>query len=65
MPSIFTLEIVERARMKTAGDLLTASPRGWLWGKEETCFFDASPSFFAFFLVLGAVHLHDVYASPF
>ena len=45
MPSIFTLEIVERARMKTAGDLLTASPRGWLWGKEETCFFGASPSF--------------------
>ena len=37
MPSIFTLEIVERARMKTAGDLLTASPRGW--GKRGDMFF--------------------------
>ena len=46
MPSIFTLEIVERARMKTAGDLLTASPRGW--GKRGDMFFRR----FAFVLVL-------------
>lgn len=25
--------------------LLTASPRGWGWGREETYFFGASPSF--------------------